>query len=124
MVQPYTCVCYEVATRCNPVNMPTTSPDVPLLGALYDQPFSLELLIDHLKGERAPNCSAWIGNMDRRGEQGWSTPMLYLAVDPWYNSVNDQEGLRSLRARIALLRSIEGNSSLGLRECVTNALLR
>ena len=50
------------------------------MGALYDQPFSLELLIDHLKGERAPNCSAWIGKMDRRGEQGWSTPMLYLAV--------------------------------------------
>ena len=45
-------------------------------------------------------------------------------VDPWYNSVNDQEGLRSLRARIALLRSTKGNSSLGLRECVTNALLR
>ena len=70
----------DVPVYMNPVNMPTTSPDVPLLGPLYDQPFSLELLIDHLKGLRAPNCSAWIGKMDRRGEQGWSTPMLYLAV--------------------------------------------
>ena len=84
------------------------------MGALYDQPFSLELLIDHLKGGQWKKARGRTNDLrSREGE-----------VDPWYNSVNDQEGLRSLRARIALLRSIEGNSSLGLRECVTNALLR
>ena len=82
-------------------------------GFLARIPSKLPLRARQRTGLKAADAAAEAAGEGREGE-----------VDPWYNSVNDQEGLRSLRARIALLRSIEGNSSLGLRECVTNALLR